>query len=199
LLHFLEIQREAPDLLSGDVGEVQRQEITHSAENLLNTMEGMLLWSKQQMQSFRPNPKETSVSELFDYLQKFFIEPNSVSLLFHADEDLSIFTDENYLRIIMQNLTSNALKALKDRPDATIEWKARKEGNSMVLSIADNGPGIGSEQAKALSEESVTENARDGFGLHIIRDLAKAIRCKVDVRTEPGKGTEFLLILPAVA
>src|ERR1700761_935408 len=99
----------------------------------------------------------------------------------------------------MQNLTSNALKALKDRPDATIEWTARKEGNNMVLSIADNGPGIGSEQAKALSEESVTENARDGFGLHIIRDLAKAIRCKVDVRTEPGKGTEFLLILPVAA
>jgi sensor histidine kinase regulating citrate/malate metabolism len=99
----------------------------------------------------------------------------------------------------MQNLTSNAIKALKNRPDATIEWNAVKEGDHTVLSIADNGPGLRPEYAKVLSEESVVENARDGFGLHMIRDLAKAIRCRLDVRTAPGKGTVFSLILPAVA
>ena len=76
---------------------------------------------------------------------------------------------------------------------------AKKEGENMVLSIADNGPGLAPEQEKVLYEESVTDNDRDGFGLHIIRDLAKAIRCRVDVRTEPGKGTIFSLTLPAAA
>ncbi|HWK07752.1 MAG TPA: tetratricopeptide repeat-containing sensor histidine kinase [Puia sp.] len=197
LLHFLEIQKEAPHLLAGAQQESQRRQITDSAENLLNTMEGMLLWSKQQMQSFRPIPKSTPVDELFDYLQKFFTEPGPVSLMFQAAGDLTVFTDENYLRVIMQNLTSNAIKAVKDRPDATIEWNAKNEGNNTVLSIADNGPGLSSEHREALYEESAAENARDGFGLHIIRDLAKAIHCRLDVRSEPGKGTIFSLILPA--
>ncbi len=199
LLHFLKIQKKAPHLLAGAQQESQRQQITDSAENLLNTMEGMLLWSKQQMQSFRPVPKNTPVDDLFDYLQKFFTEPGPVSLLFRAAGDLTVFTDENYLRVIMQNLTSNAIKALKDRPDATIEWNAKKEGNNTVLSIADNGPGLSAEHTEVLYEDSVAENALDGFGLHIIRDLAKAIRCQLDVRSEPGKGTIFSLILPAAA
>jgi signal transduction histidine kinase len=151
------------------------------------------------MQSFRPSPKETAVDELFDYLQKFFGEPGPVNLLFQAAGDLTVFTDENYLRVIMQNLTSNAIKALKDRPDATIEWNAKKEGDSTVLSIADNGPGLPVEQLQRLYEDSVVENARDGFGLHVVRDLAKAIQCQLDVRSEPGKGTTFSLILPPAA
>ena len=199
LLHFLEIRKEAPDLMNEDQQAVHRQDIRESAENVLNTMEGMLLWSKQQMQNFRPNPKNTRVEELFDYLEKFVGEREKMGLIFQPADELTVFADENYLRIIMQNLTSNAIKALKDRPDARIEWKAIKKGDNTVLSIADNGPGLPYEQTAALYEESVSDNARDGFGLHIIRDLAKAIHCRVDVRTEPGKGTEFSLILPDAA
>jgi signal transduction histidine kinase len=196
LLHFLEIQKEAPHMLNEAQQATHRQEISASAENLLNTMEGMLLWSKQQMQSFRPSPKNVPVNELFDYVDKFVGTLEKVKLMFQPADGLTVFTDENYLRVIMQNLTSNAIKALKDRPDAAIEWKAKKEDGRIVLSIADNGAGLGSEYAKALYDESVAENARDGFGLHIIRDLAKAIRCQVEVRAESGKGTEFFLILP---
>jgi signal transduction histidine kinase len=199
LLHFLQVQKKAPHLLAGGQQETQRRQITDSAENLLNTMEEMLLWSKQQMTSFQPNPKNTAVDELFDYLQKFFGEPGAVNLLFQAADDLTVFTDENYLRVIMQNLTSNAIKALKDRPDATIAWNAKKEGNNLVLSIADNGPGIALEHQEILYDESVADNARDGFGLHVVRDLAKAIHCRLDVRSEPGKGTTFSLILPPAA
>ena len=199
LLHFLTIQRRAPEAVAGAEGEPYRRQMAESAANLLNTMEGMLLWSKQQMQNFRPNPKNTPVDELFDYLQKFFSEPNSVSLLFNAGDDLTVFTDDNYLRVIMQNLTSNAIKALKGQPNATIQWTAKKEGQSTILSITDNGPGLAPEQKKTLYDAHEAENARDGFGLHIVRDLANAIRCRVEVKTEPGKGTIFYLVLPAVA
>ncbi len=199
LLHYLDIQKEAPDLMTAEQQAAHRRQITDSTENLLTTMEGMLLWSKQQMQSFRPNPRNTPVDALFDYLEKFVGEPEKVGLFFHPAAGLSVFTDENYLRVIMQNLTFNAIKALREKPDAKIVWTASKEGETTVLSITDNGPGLPPEYAKALYEKSVAENARDGFGLHIIRDLAEAIRCKIDVRTEPGKGTIFSLILPAAA
>ncbi len=196
LLHFLDIQKEAPDLMNESQQVSNRRQITDSAENLLNTMEGMLLWSKQQMKSFRPSLKNISVDAQFDYLKKFFGELENIDLVFSAEGGLIVFTDENYLRTIMQNLSSNAIKALKDRPGATIEWKAWKENLNTIFSITDNGPGLKPEQAKALYEEGIADNAREGFGLHMTRDLAKAIHCRIDVQAEPGKGTTFILTLP---
>ncbi|HZE83499.1 MAG TPA: hypothetical protein VE035_04280, partial [Puia sp.] len=48
LIHFLHLHNEKPALLDEEQQEVQRQHISDSAESLLNTMESMLLWSKEQ-------------------------------------------------------------------------------------------------------------------------------------------------------
>ena len=193
LIHFLHLQKNDPDLLGEGDPAVHQQMISESAENLLNTMEAMLLWSKEQMDDFKPNIKTVAVSDLFDHLQKFFPQTGTVQLQFTHEPGLSVLTDENYLQVIMQNLTSNALKALKSNPHGKIEWKALKDGSSIILSITDNGPGISDEQIKALYDESSSLNARTGFGLHLIRDLAKAIRYRITIRSQPGMGTTFTL------
>jgi len=46
-----------------------------------------------------------------------------------------------------------------------------------------------------LYEESVGAGARQGLGLHIIRDLAKAIDCKIRINPTNGEGAEFVLEL----
>ena len=109
-----------------------------------------------------------------------------VSISFSAAPGLMVSTDENYLRTIMQNLTSNAIRALKNTPNASIEWKAQKDGNTTLISITDNGPGIGAEQAKALFDDRIVNNEKSGLGLHLIRDLAKAIQYKIAVQSEQG-------------
>ena len=60
-----------------------------------------------------------------------------------------------------------------------------------------NGPGATDEQLRALYDESAPSGARTGLGLHIIRDLAKAIGCKVTYNAGKGLGAEFILCLPA--
>ncbi|HMH22282.1 MAG TPA: tetratricopeptide repeat-containing sensor histidine kinase [Puia sp.] len=193
LLHFLHLQKNDPDLLSEEQRSQHQQRISQSAEDLLETMESMLLWSKEQMENFKPQIRSIAIGDLFDYLQKFFAQTGHVRLRFSHDPGMMVPADENYLRIIMQNLTSNAIRALKNTPDALIEWKARKDGNNTMLSITDNGPGISADQVKALYDDSVTANAKNGFGLHLIRDLAKAIRYKISIQSQPGMGTTFTL------
>lgn len=193
LIHFLHLQKNDPELLNEEQQALHQQRISRSAENLLTNMESMLLWSKEQMENFKPHVKNVAVSDLFDYIQNFFGQPDRVSIRFSSTPGLEVSTDENYLRIIMQNLTSNAIKALKNMPDAVIEWKARKDGDKTVLSITDNGPGINDEQVKALYGESSVVNAKSGFGLHLIRDLARAIQYKISVQSNPGIGTTFVL------
>jgi len=193
LIHFLDIQKSSPDLLSAEQRNVHQQRIERSAEDLLNNMEAMLLWSKEQMQNFKPNIENVAVSDLFDYLRKFFGQTEQINIVFDHSPGLVVSTDENYLRVIMQNLTANAIKAINNIPNAVIEWKAKKEGNKTILSITDNGPGISDEQAKALFDDNIVANSKNGFGLHLIKDLAKAIRYKISVQSQWGQGTTFVL------
>jgi signal transduction histidine kinase len=193
LLHFLDLQKNDPDLLNEEQRTHHQQKISQSAEDLLETMESMLLWSKEQMENFKCQINSVPISDLFGYLQKFFGHTGNITLRFIYDPGMTVLADENYLRIIMQNLTSNAIRAVKHMPDAIIEWKAKNDGGNTILSITDNGPGISDDQAKALYDDSITANVKNGFGLHLVRDLAKAIRYKISIQSQPGMGTTFTL------
>ena len=193
LLSFLHLVKEEPDSISQADQASHRQQISRSAEELLETMESMLLWSKEQMDDFRPDFRLVQVDDLFSYLEKFFGGDQRASIRFSNPANLTLSADENYLRVIMQNLTSNALKALQNTPGGNIDWSARVVGDKTVLEIRDNGPGIQPEQAKALFSDTPAVNARTGFGLHLVRDLARAIHYTISVDSQPGLGTRFIL------
>ena len=94
----------------------------------------------------------------------------------------------------MRNLTGNAIKALDKTPNAQIIWKAWQENGKNFLSITDNGPGGTQEKFKALYDESEVIGIKSGLGLHLIRDLANAINCKIEVCSKLNAGATFTLI-----
>lgn len=149
------------------------------------------------MEQFKPSITEVQVQQLFTSLRKNFPDTEHVAISFSAAEDLSLQTDLNYLQTILYNLTANALKALRQKTDGHIAWKAWREGTQLFFSITDNGPGAGDQQLRALYDESAPSGARTGLGLHIIRDLAKAIGCKVTYNSRNSTGAEFILCIPA--
>ncbi|MBL0013896.1 MAG: tetratricopeptide repeat-containing sensor histidine kinase [Flavobacterium sp.] len=193
LIHFLHLKKENPELLD----EATKISIEHktmsSAENLLTSMEDMLLWSKSQMENFEPEPKNVSIHSLFDDTRKHFESEEKVKITFENSSDIQIYTDENYLKTIIRNLTGNAIKALDKVENPTIIWKVWQESNQTFLSITDNGPGGSQEQFKALYDETEVVGIKTGLGLHLIRDLAKAIACTITVNSISNKGTVFTL------
>ena len=194
LINFLHLQKEAPDLLSGQQAVIHQQKIVTSAETLLENMETVLLWGKGQMVNFKPAKKKIVVGNLFKQLDDAFKGYEKVQLSFSDSENLEITNDENYLFTIMQNLTANALKALDGTASGLIQWKAEKQNDGKVtLSIADNGQGLSEDKReKLLNGQEITAN-KNGFGFHIVRDLAKAIDCNIEVESKPDKGTTFRL------
>ncbi len=197
LINFLHLQRTSPDLLTPELATRHEHKITEAAEGLLDTMESMLLWSKSQMQQFKPSVRAVPVQTLFDYLQRFFVGVTQVQLSFETPADLQVATDEDYLRTIMQNLTSNAIKALQTQPDARIQWEARREKGRVVLIIRDNGPGLSDSQLQTLYTSDAAISGKTGLGLHLIRDLARSINCRIDVQSGSATGTEFRLDIGA--
>ena len=193
LINFLHLQQQAPDLLDKETEEAHTKRITTSAENLLDNMEGLLLWSKGQMEHFKPNKRTVPVSSLFDELENNFLGTPGVKFIFNNNQHLSINTDEDYLKTIMRNLTANAVKALNNIPNAKIEWRAWEEHGKQFLSITDNGNGVSEQQLSALNQADASVGIKSGLGLHLVRDMAKAIQSTISFQSQPGVGTTFTL------
>lgn len=84
---------------------------------------------------------------------------------------------------------------MKETQNPVIIGKAWKENGQNYLAVQDNGPGADQEQFKALYDEKEVAGIESGLGLHLIRDLAKAINCTIQVTTVLNEGTDFKLIL----
>ena len=193
LIHFLHLQKESPELIDEATALRMQTKVITGAENLLSSMEDILLWSKGQMENFKPHFKEVSVAVVFEEMQNHFSGVENIGILFEDQNNIILNTDENYLKTIIRNLTGNAIKALEKTENGKIIWKAWQENNQIYLSITDNGIGGTQEKFKALYDDSEVIGIKSGLGLHLIRDLATAINCKIEVSSKPDSGTTFTI------
>ncbi|HYF58366.1 MAG TPA: HAMP domain-containing sensor histidine kinase [Burkholderiaceae bacterium] len=108
--------------------------------------------------------------------------------------------DAEVVERILANLVSNALKYGDGSP---VTVSASLDGADRVaLSVRDEGPGIDEAQRRLVFEkfERVVDGSqvRSGFGLGlwIVGQLVEALRGSITVRTAPGAGCEFIVVLP---
>ena len=193
LIHFLHLQKNNPELMDLETKNRLENNTISGAENLLSSMEDILLWSKGQMENFKPLPKPVMVNELFTDNKKVFSGYVNITFQYDNPENLEILTDKDYVKTIIRNLTSNAINVFINTQNPKIIWKAWKDENRTILSITDNGPGATAEKFNALYDETQVVGIKSGLGLHLIRDLAKAIDCKIEVQTDSDNGTTVIL------
>lgn len=190
LIHFLHLKKENPELLDEVTAQRLELQTIQGAENLLSSMEDLLLWSKSQMEHFEPVFKLISISTIFDDIKKNYSQFEGFQ--FDNKENLFLKTDENYLKTITRNLTSNALKVLENQNNPLIRWEAKKTGDIIQIIITDNGPGISEGKFKALFDENEVIGIKSGLGLHLIRDFTKAIGCTLNIDSS-HQGTSITL------
>lgn len=195
MVSYLNVREDNPEQMSAEDNTRFQKNIKTSAETLLTNMDEVLLWSKGQMNNFSPLLKEISADQIFKYVENVFEGEKKTVITYCNTNNVMLYTDENYLQTIMQNLTANAIKSLRNTAEPTIKWTANKLNEKIIFTITDNGPGIKEEQLKSLYEETITQNAKTGFGLYLIRDLAKAINCKLTVENITAGGSCFKLEL----
>ena len=194
LIHFLHLQNENPELLDKETKERLQGKTISGAENLLASMEDLLLWSKGQMENFKPEPKQIQIKQLFEDNQKVFSGYQNIHFVYNNPDNIEVFTDLNYLKTIVRNLTSNAINVFTTAENPTIIWETRQENGRVLLSVTDNGPGADSKKFRALYDDKEVIGIKSGLGLHLIRDLAKAIGCTIEVESTIGKGTTIRLL-----
>lgn len=94
------------------------------------------------------------------------------------------------------NLLENAMQACPAGARIVLKGTAGEDGQ-VVLAVADNGPGINAATQERLFEPFFTTRTDGtGLGLAIVRGVAEAHGGTVQVRSAPGRGSEFSLLLP---
>lgn len=188
LIHFLNLQKDSPELLDEPTKERLNNQAKTSAEHLLEQMENLLLWSKSQMEKFEPHKIKFEAKELFGELKNEFSSVDEVEFLYDFPSEQKIFSDKEFLKTILRNLINNAVKALQNRKDAKISIISSETETSTTISVKDNGGGANPEIFKVLFSNQESIVSKNGLGLHLIRDMAKAIEAEISVNSEIEKG-----------
>jgi K+-sensing histidine kinase KdpD len=108
--------------------------------------------------------------------------------------------DRDRLRQLLLNLLSNAAKYTVAGDE--IEMRAAAEDGSVLVSVADHGPGIAADQQRLVFEKfgRVNSGGRSkpgaGLGLFIARSIAEAHDGTLDLRSDAGAGATFTVRLP---
>lgn len=119
------------------------------------------------------------------------------------DADACFHGDVQRLRQILLNLLGNAVK-FTTRGQVSLSAGAGRDGQGLVLGVADTGPGMSADQVQGLFQrfrqaegaQTAARHGGSGLGLAISRDLARAMGGDIEVDSHPGRGTQFQLILP---
>jgi signal transduction histidine kinase len=108
-------------------------------------------------------------------------------------------TDERLVRLIFVNLVSNAIKYTDE---GRVTARVTVEDGEVRVAVEDTGRGITPEDQRRLFEpfrqlEPIQHKTTPGLGLGLwlVKELAAALRSKVSVDSEPGRGSTFALNL----
>jgi signal transduction histidine kinase len=112
-----------------------------------------------------------------------------------------VHSDQGKLHQVLSNLVENALKY--SRPHGAIRIRGRPEGESVLITVEDDGPGIPPEDQKRIFDrffqvdQSRTRNVGGtGLGLYICRRLTEAMEGRLWLATSSERGSTFALRIP---
>lgn len=139
----------------------------------------------------------TEIEKLVQELQQI-AKPGQV-IAFHHSGESSVYTDRALVRNILTNLLSNAIKFSPE--NSCINVVCEVKDGLLNLVVTDKGIGISEEDQQHLFERFFrAPNAATiqgtGLGLHIIAKYVELMRGRIQIESNLGKGTSFIVELP---
>lgn len=180
-----------------------------SGDYLLNFINDILQINKIDADKLEPlnidfNLKRT-LKEVIDSLQQS-AKSNRTKIILDYDEDIPghLMSDPIKLSQVFMNLVGNALKFTKDGEVKVIAKLMKKDEDDVTLyfEVADTGIGISKEKQESIFEgfeqgsiQINREYGGTGLGLTIVKSLLGLFNSKIQLESEPGKGSSFFFEL----
>ena len=188
--------------LSGDNPEKRNAHlavIIDESERMSRLVSDMATMTAMQTKKIQLNKAQTDLASItasilasYEILQ----EREGYDFMFTAPKEAFVYADEDKIKQVIANLTSNAVKYCGE--DKIINVTIRKLGKVYRLEVSDHGPGIKPEELPHVwdryyktSTNYVREASGTGLGLSIVKEILTLHGANYGVESKVGKGTTF--------
>jgi CheY-like chemotaxis protein/GAF domain-containing protein len=198
------------DNASGNLNEEQvkfARNIYSAGNDLLELINDILDLSKIEARQIDLKRERVGMQPLLDNMGQMFRPIASqkrveLELTLVSDAPTELETDSQRLRQVLRNLLSNALKFTM-HGKVSLKIFTRAGSGDIAFAVEDTGIGIPLDKQEIIFEPfrqaDGTTNRRfggTGLGLSISRELAAMLGGRIELHSEPGKGSTFTLVLP---
>lgn len=198
-------------LLDGDAGKLNKEQknfveaIYKGNQRMVELVNALLNVSRIELGTFSVEPVPTDfktvAQSVLDEL-KPMITSKKLKIEFESDPNLKpIPADPKLIRIVFQNLLSNAAKYTPDK--GLIQIKIYPEAKKIIIQVKDNGYGIPEDQKDKIFDKLFrADNIREkdtegtGLGLYIVKSIVESSQGEIRFESEENKGTTFFVSLP---
>lgn len=209
LRQFTDMLREN-ERLGRDEGKERRilcyEAQSRATDRLTKLVESLLDFGRMEAGARRYRFEQRDCAELVGRVVDDFreeIKPAGYEVKFHGNGSAPIDVDGEALARAVWNLLDNAVKYSPDH--RTVEAGVERRGPDVRIAIGDRGIGIpAGERAAIFSKFQRGQQARTlgiqgtGIGLTMVDEIVRAHHGHIEVESEPGKGSTFTIVLPAV-
>lgn len=182
--------------------------IQNSGQGLLLLIDEILDLSKIEAGKMQMEFHKVTAKEITNDLRALFApvaKEKSIEFDIHISGDVPGYIETDKMRIqqILKNLISNALK-FTSRGSVFLDVRKHDRNESLVVfAVKDTGIGIPADKQRLIFEafqqadgSTRRQYGGTGLGLSISRELSRLLGGQIELSSEPGKGSEFRLIIP---
>lgn len=146
-------------------------------------------------------PRKVFAREFMHDLEEILrldLDGTPVTLVMQVDFRGALRIDDAKMKRVVMNLARNAREAMGEH-GGELRIALREDGDFVVLSVSDTGPGIPKEMEGRLFQSFATHGKANGtgLGLAIVKTIVDQHEGTLTVSSEPGRGTTFAIGLPA--
>lgn len=172
--------------------------IFQQIERISGIIQQLLAQTKEEDQQAKPYSVNECVKQVIEFVKPDLSrESIRVELLLAENlPDLHGFPDQ--IRHVLLHLLLNAMDAVHGKP-GVLEVATTRRNGQILLSVRDNGAGIPRENLTRIFDPFFTTKEfgkGTGLGLSVASNLVRAHHGRIEVESQPGQGTRFLITLP---
>jgi PAS domain S-box-containing protein len=199
-----EMMIEKKESLSNDTTERYINMLYNGGRSAMDLLENLLEWSRVQLNRMEHNPENIKLKDLLFNIYDTIASQAAIKYIrigFEVSNEYEIFGDKKMLSAIIRNLLNNAIKYTPVKGEIVVSsWR---EDCMDYIAVKDNGVGMSKEKIDQLirfetvkSVPGTEKEKGSGIGLIICNEFVNIHGGKIIVKSEPGKGSEFVVVLP---
>ena len=180
--------------------------IMREARRLESSVENILFFSHLDALRTRLEREATDIGQLVESVVDGYVplaEAREMRLLADAPHGMVMSIDPRAVRRMVGNLIDNALAF--GPPGQTIRIDVARDGDDIVLSVTDEGPGIPRQQRQRIfqpfdrTDTPVPPGSGTGIGLAVVHGLVRQHGGRIEIRDADGGGASLVVTLPTGA